>query len=137
MPVVRIKVEQTDAKVFSPFECRDLIKSMPVRSWSSTGKYWSIPVHDVDDLQAALEEAGYHVVVIREAQQQRQQYEPLSNNGQSSGGTWADDMFITLGPQLADKAYKALVKVVHPDLGGSTHAMQVLNAARDRHGSSR
>ncbi|MGH3099296.1 MAG: hypothetical protein ACRDMV_25225 [Streptosporangiales bacterium] len=135
MSVVTITINGLDAKVRSPFSAKDLVKSMPIREWSPAERVWIIPAFEVDDLVAILEADGYRVVVTRRngEQQQKQQHQPPpGRNG--SGKTWADDMFLTLGPDLGEKAFKALVRAIHPDLGGSTTAMQQLNAARDRHG---
>lgn len=42
---------------------------------------------------------------------------------------WAVALFAALPERLHDPAYKALVKVVHPDIGGDERAAQQLNDA--------
>ncbi|MGH3381346.1 MAG: hypothetical protein ACRDP6_42105 [Actinoallomurus sp.] len=135
MALVRIVLDGLDAYVRSPFDAKDVIKSMPIRHWDAARKVWVIPADDVDELKAALEASGFNVIVTGEARrQERQRYEPPPRNSRTNGSSWADAMFVALGPELSVKAYKALSRALHPDLGGSTEHMQILNAARDRHG---
>jgi hypothetical protein len=42
-------------------------------------------------------------------------------------------MYEQLGRDLGDKAYKQLVKVLHPDHGIDDKHMKALNSARDEH----
>lgn len=136
MAVVSITISGREAIVRSPFQAKDLIKEMPVRSWSATEKAWIIPAGDVPVLRTVLEAAGYKVVVTRPEREQRHEPPPPPppRGGRSASGSWCDQMFISLTPELAEKAYKALSRALHPDVGGSTEQMQLLNAARDRHG---
>ncbi len=130
MATVRIVVEGNKAKIRSPFEAKDAIKTMPIRRWDPSIKCWVIPAEDVDELQAILEAEGFKVIITGVREQRR---DPPPRNGRNTE-TWADGLFTALNPALAEKAYKALVRVIHPDVGGSTEAMKQLNAARDRHG---
>jgi hypothetical protein len=41
-------------------------------------------------------------------------------------------MFAALGPEYGERAYRALVRVLHPDGGGDHQLMVDLNKARDR-----
>jgi hypothetical protein len=127
--VVRIVVTGTKAKVYSPFEAREAIKTLPRswRSWDSEEKCWVIPVHAVAELTRALKLEGF-TIMSRAGSGQRAE----SPRPQRSGESWADLMYASLGRELAGRAYKALVPVLHPDRGGATAAMQDLNAARDR-----
>lgn len=136
MPLVRIVVDGHNALVHSPFDAKDLIKSMPDRKWSPADKAWVIPDYDVDDLKAVLEASNYTVVIThkQQAKQEQRQEPPKTGRGAQ---TWADLLFGSLTPELGEKAFKALTRVLHPDIGGSTEAMQILNAARDRSGQGR
>ncbi|MFI6477384.1 hypothetical protein ACIBH1_05590 [Nonomuraea sp. NPDC050663] len=136
MPLVRIVVDGSEALVRSPFEAKDLIKSMPDRKWSPADKAWVIPADDVVDLQAVLSASGYQVIVTHK-QKAKQERREQPRTGRSTNQTWADLMLASLTPDLAEKAFKALTRVLHPDIGGSTEAMQILNAARDRAGRAR
>lgn len=55
---------------------------------------------------------------------------PFSRRG--SGSSWADDMFNAMSPALAEKVYKKLSTVLHPDLGGDTELMKLINVAHDK-----
>lgn len=134
MPIVRIVVDGDDANVFSPFAAKDLIKSMPDRTWNASAKCWTIPAYDVDDLTAVLEAEGYKIVVTHKTERREQRRES-PRGGRTAGGTWADLMFMALSPELGAKAYRALSRALHPDVGGSTEQMQILNSARDRFGN--
>ncbi len=136
MALVRMIVEDGKAKVFSPFEAKDLVKSMPTRSWSAADKAWVIPAEDVDDLKDLLEASGYRVLITHKQAKQERRSEPPPRQART-GRTWADDLLTSLSPELAERAFKALTRVLHPDIGGSTEAMQILNAARDRSGRGR
>ena len=125
---IRIVRGRAETKVFSPFEAKDLIKGMPTRHWNKTEKCWVIPSTDVPLLHMSLQGAGFTTWIVDD---------PADSTGQrgdartSTADTWADRMFAELEPPLADKAFKALIRVLHPDTGGSTTAMKALNSARD------
>lgn len=125
MKIITITIEGRSAKVRSPFEAKNIIKAMPVRRWSAPEKSWVVPANDVPVLENRLRAAGYQVETTRPGQSQ-----PSQNN--EAGGTWADQLLGALNPDVATAAYKALARVLHPDVGGSTEVMKVLNAARDR-----
>lgn len=111
------------AKIYSPIDAKDAIKLVPGRKWLPLEKCWSIPIAGIPELQYWLEQDGFELKVVNKPK--------LKTT--PSGPTWADAMFSTLPPQLSDKAYKALVKILHPDGGGDSEAMKILNAAYDRH----
>lgn len=125
---VRIVVSTVTAQVFSPFEARGCICTLPKRQrlWDSVEKCWVISAGAVRSLEIALRAEGFTVVVRYHDSAQT----PPPRRGRAD--TWADALYEALGPQLADKAFRALVPVLHPDRGGDTEAMQMLNAARDR-----
>lgn len=139
MAFVRITINGDNASIRSPFDAKDIIKSMPERAWDATQRLWVIPAGDVDELKTALQAAGFEVLVITQPShsRERERADPPPRANGRHGGTWADAMFAALGPELAAKAYKALSRALHPDLGGSTEHMQILNAARDRNGRGR
>ncbi|WP_411088346.1 hypothetical protein [Streptomyces sp. 061-3] len=129
---VRIVLGTVNAQVFSPFEALGVIKTMPQRRrrWNADEKCWVISLSLLPDLKAALAAEGFKVVV-RDAHSHRA--EPRGRGAAS----WADAMFAELPKALAEAAYKALLPVLHPDRGGDTLAMQMLNAARDKAAVSR
>lgn len=133
---VHIEVGRLDAKVHSPFEAKDLIKDLPRswRAWSQAEKCWIVQLHAVDALVSELSAAGFTVRTTREAgsNSNYRRSTPPPPRAERNADTWADSMYKALGKELADKAYKALLPVLHPDRGGATAPMQHLNAARDR-----
>lgn len=67
------------------------------------------------------------------AGQQRQTHTPPPRPPRGGARTWADDLLAEAGAD-AGKVYKALARVLHPDVSGAdtTKLMQHLNAANDR-----
>lgn len=118
--------------VYSPFAAKEVIKALPMRSWDKDRRCWTIPAVFLDELVDALRAAGFTTVTTEKGEQEKQDRRPPPGPG-STTGTWADLLFTELGPDLGDRAFKALIKVVHPDTGGSTVLMQQLNIARDKH----
>ncbi|MEU1559481.1 hypothetical protein ABZ504_03045 [Streptomyces mirabilis] len=130
---VHIQVGRFDAKVHSPFEAKDYIKDLPRtwRAWDKAEKCWVVELYAVDTLTATLRLAGFAVRTTHDTGA-RQQHSPPPPRTERNADTWADSMYKALGKELADKAYKALLPVLHPDRGGATVPMQQLNAARDK-----
>ena len=128
MSTVRIVRGRVEARVFSPFAAKETIKTMPTRRWDKTAKCWVIPNTDVPLLQAFLQRDRFTVWIVDQPGNTEGQ-EPSHRSPQ---GTWAERMFAELDPPLAEKAFNALIRVLHPDAGGSTAAMQALNSARDK-----
>lgn len=130
---VHIQVGRADAKVHSPFEAKDVIKELPRswRVWDKEEKCWVIQLVAIDSLTTGLRREGFTVHTTYDAGARRQSSTPPPRSARNAS-TWADAMYKALGRDLGDKAYKALVPVLHPDRGGATVPMQQLNAARDR-----
>ena len=119
MEVVRISIREAVAEV-TCFEARGYISSLPrhLRKWDATAKVWKVDVSVSSRLASDLRNAGFTVVVDDDLEQ--------------APDTWADAMFAALPPELADQAYRALTRVLHPDLGVDGTHMTALNVARDR-----
>ncbi|MBI0294473.1 hypothetical protein JBE04_08255 [Streptomyces sp. PRKS01-29] len=131
--VVHIEVGHLEAKVHSPFEAKDVIKELPRtwRRWDKDGKCWIVELYAIDTLTTSLRLAGFTVRTTHQTGSERR-YSAPPPRPERNQGTWADAMYNALGKTLGDKAYKALVPVLHPDRGGDTVCMQQLNAARDK-----
>lgn len=129
---VRIVTGTAAAKVFSPFEALGVIKTMPHRNrrWDTNEKCWVISLTLVPELKAALAAEGFKVVI-------RDVHGRQAAGRERDSASWADALFAELPKPLAERAYKALVAVLHPDRGGDTVAMQKLNAARGKAAVSR
>lgn len=130
---VRIVRDPFITQVFAPFEAKDLIKTLPygTRKWDQASRCWLVDTSAVSTLIGLLKAADYQVVEpgkTRSSDSSSRVVRPAKS------GTWADEMFAALAPAQAARAYKALARALHPDLGGDGAAMQQLNAARDRAG---
>lgn len=70
--------------------------------------------------------------VRRELAKVRMRVLNLENGGgrasSSNGGSWARQLRSAVPNPLQDKVYKALLRVLHPDTGGSTELTKELNA---------
>ena len=103
------------------FAARHYLSSLPryLRRWDSVLKVWLVATSQIGRLASDLRSAGFEVLIDADLEQ--------------APDTWADAMYAALGPALADVAYRALLKVLHPDVTGGDHApMAALNVARDR-----
>jgi hypothetical protein len=150
--LVRIEVGPVVAEVHSGYDPAriEIIKSIPGRTWDKDGKFWKIPTSRVGSLKAALEANGDQVQVIggvaqgrsaesdaiiarleREKQRLQQENIRLKNAQASSAQSWAEQLLCRLDPEQSEKAYRALSRILHPDVGGNTALMQQLNARRD------
>ncbi|WP_188193434.1 hypothetical protein [Nonomuraea sp. SYSU D8015] len=116
MPIVRVVVvgDEEAAFIYAPFEAKELIKTY-TRNWVPSEKAWLIcGVANLLGLVDLLQSEGYKVFV---------QNPPNPFHG----------LFLYLPPSLHDKVYRALSKVLHPDLGGTDKLMKDLNVARDQY----
>ena len=62
-----------------------------------------------------------------DAEDLRREVEHLRTGG---GGDWAANLFAAVGEARQESVFKALTKVLHPDVGGDDALMQALNDAR-------
>lgn len=122
---VQIDVAGSTAVVRAPFAAKDAIKEVTGRRWDADRKVWVIPADGVPLLAAHLTALGYAVTTNRQPGAPHLRVKP--------GDGWAMTLFGAVGPTRSAAIYKALSRVLHPDMPtGSTELMQQLNAARDR-----
>lgn len=103
-----------------------------------SGVYWEAQYNDERKLreqtQAALVSKTRELAAVRselsiarlELMQARQRTTP---GRPAAAGTWAAQLKAALPGDLQDRAYKALLRVLHPDVGGSTDLAKDLNTA--------
>ena len=119
--VVRISVPAgaTMASV-TCYQARHYVSSLPrhLRSWDADRKHWLVSIQLIGRLASDLRAAGFEVLVNDELER--------------TPDTWADAMYTALGHELASQCYKALTRILHPDLGVDGVHMTALNVARDR-----
>lgn len=114
------------AYIAAPFAAKDSIKELPKRRWDKARRRWVIPRSDVQLAAQMLRQQGWQVEVINPTGSR------TSGSSAPVGKTWADQMYAALPKRLHVPAYKALAKVLHPDVGGDLVAMQALTAAHDK-----
>lgn len=161
MALVRIEVDGLTARVFSPYDPQrvEVIKSIPGRHWDKDGKCWVVPTVQVPGIKVALEAIGDTVLIVgaaeppprqrqaddgevrilkdanrrleRDLARLRQENQRLRSETAARGGSWAETLLRKLTPEQAEKAYKKLATVLHPDVGGSAELMRDLNVAHD------
>lgn len=119
----------------APYVLRDLIKTLPsfTRRWEPALHVWVIDALVVTELIDMLRSVGVVVAVIGETKKPPPRNDPPPRRGPVN--TWATDLLAAAPPHLRDAVFKALSRVLHPDVGGDTVLMQQLNAARDRAGT--
>ncbi|HZN75693.1 MAG TPA: hypothetical protein VFC00_29020 [Micromonosporaceae bacterium] len=142
----------------------EVIKTVPGRRWDKTGRFWEIPTAQVPALKLSLETNGDKVVIVglvsdppprqrasddsevrrlraekqrleQESGRLRQEVQRLRNEAAARGHSWAGQLLDQCPPALAEKVFKALTRVLHPDAGGDNDLQRDLNVARDRQGT--
>ena len=105
------------------------------RSWGGDWKTWTVESFYADRA-VELVRRYFGEVTVEDQRRRNQESRQQSAGGPRQQTVPPDDVTLhllpTAPPQLIDAAYKALARLTHPDLGGSTEAMQRLNAAYER-----
>ncbi|OBB71572.1 hypothetical protein [Mycobacterium sp. 852014-52144_SCH5372336] len=105
----------------------DLVKTVPAgaRSWNKSTRTWWVSDRHAAWLVDDMRRAGYSVTGIDD------RHRDDRRDRAADQGTWAQMLFAAVGPDRAAPVFKALSKVLHPDLvGGDRRLMQELNDAR-------
>jgi hypothetical protein len=112
------------SSIASPYEAREIVKSIPGSRWDPGRKVWTVPTDSIRLAVSILESYGATVHVLGDAPgTPRESRKPPAD--------WATALFKAAGPDLGERIYRALARVLHPDCGGDTELMQALNRARD------
>lgn len=110
------------------FEAKEIIRDYG-GTWDKASKTWHVSTSAAYSLADALYAAGHDVRIA----DSRAQDQPAPSG--SPGINWAESTLTTVGkvsPDLMERAFKALAKVLHPDVGGDTRLMQTLNDAHEK-----
>lgn len=114
-----------EAIVSSPFSAKDIIKdSVPpgFRWWDKERRAWMVHTPFVQDLVDALHEHGYSVDV-----------RSATSRSSVSSETWAAAAFSSCATKdQVDAMHKALLRVHHPDKGGSPAMVEQINDAANK-----
>jgi hypothetical protein len=107
------------------------------RRWDPEAKRWTIlDTFSANYFARKARAAGHAVEMdgVRHESDSRfrgqQQAPPRSSSTVSTD--WATALLRAVGKERQDAVYKALSRVLHPDVGGDTELMQQLNEARRR-----
>lgn len=134
--VSRVVADSTSARVFCPYELRELVKTFPGRKWRPDEKCWTVGLSTVDALADALRAVGETVFVTRADGTPWTSGRAEHGHRAAPSSSWAESLLGAVGPERADAVFRALSRVLHPDAGGDTALMQQLNAARTRGGAA-
>lgn len=127
--------------ISSPFAAKDVIRSLPDRRWNPERKCWVIPTHAWNAAKAVLEDAGFDVVgltpVERDLRRAKERIRTLERELRAprarprTPSAPSGDPFAYLSQSLPENlrgpVYRALIRVLHPDTGGTTELAQRLN----------
>jgi hypothetical protein len=102
-----------------------VIKALPSHSrrWDPKKRVWHVDAGYAKSLAANLREIGYVVVGL--------QPDVRAHRETVDGADWARLLFRRVGHMRSEPVFRALSKVLHPDVvGGDTALMRELNDAR-------
>ncbi len=121
---VRIDRGGHTATVTFPYDAEavETIKTIAGRRWDADRKHWTIGTTSVQLAAKRFTDAGFLVTVEGHAY-------TATPATMTNGTRPIADLFAALPPPLRPDAYKALARVLHPDVGGDTVLMQQLNDA--------
>ncbi len=94
------------------------------RSWDPSLKQWQIQAGHAERLASALRATGHQVIGLDPDPP------PRTTTGTDTA-RWAKILFRRVGPSRREPVFRALTRVLHPDVGGDTALMRELNDARD------
>lgn len=109
-----------DLRVRAPFELKEELKATGGR-WDPVHRGWTVPRPNLAELVAVLRYLGVEYDLVELA--------PARKARPAASTTWAESMFASLPEHLREPAYRALAKVLHPDIGGDKEAAQQLIGA--------
>jgi hypothetical protein len=129
--ICRIVVDGDTAEIFSPFQAKDIIRSVPTRTWNKTRKCWSINESFVNMAADALREAHHEVFVTR-ADGKRYTSSGTHGSRSTPAPNWVNEAFQAAPKDRVDKLRRGLLSAFHPDHGGSHEISVKINQAADQ-----
>lgn len=126
--IASIRIDEwSGGLLVTAYDARAWLKAIGGK-WRPAQKAWWIPSYRLDEVVDELERVyGYQVVI---AGQTRRRLGDDWTPRTTRSASWAADMFAALPEHLHDAVYKALIRVLHPDVGGDVRTAQQLNDAR-------
>ncbi len=133
---IQIVVDRFDARAYTPFEAREIVKSVvlsSLRHWDKQRKCWVIDHVCIPFLANALAFSNYTVYVTDS------NGKPWTPPGRSTptpkqapAADWIEQAFRDCPERSVEKLRKNLLSVWHPDLAdGDTKLAQRINVAAD------
>jgi hypothetical protein len=127
----------SDARVSFTYDATvvELIKSVGPRHrrrWDADAKVWTVASGFASTFVRAARLAGH--TVIDDFTSSRRGSGSRADRPRQRTTDWATALFEAVGPERREPVYKALSRVLHPDVGGDTQLMQDLNRAPDQLG---
>jgi len=134
MTVARIVVQGVTADVFSPFELKHILRSMPGRRWDKPRKCWVIDTAWVDMCADALRQAGATVYVTsKTGEQWKSKRAGKHGHRAEPSSEWVTQAFNSVAPQNVAHLRRGLLMAFHPDRqGGNAEVARQINQAADR-----
>lgn len=125
---VRIDQDAHLATVTFPYDAEAvaIIKTISGRHWHASRRQWTIDATSAQLAAKRFTDAGFHVTINGRAY-------TATPAAMTTGTRPIADLFAALPAPLRPDAYKALARVLHPDVGGDTVLMQQLNDAYQDH----
>lgn len=116
----------TGELLVSAYDARAWLKAMGA-TWRPREKAWQMPPFQLERIIEELEAVyGYTVVLVGVERAKRQ----ALGEFRRPHGSWAEEMFAAVPEHLHEPIFRALMRVLHPDVGGDGRAAQQLNDAR-------
>jgi hypothetical protein len=98
------------------------------RSWNPATKEWTVRATHAEQLAKALRATGHQVIGIGPP---RTDPPPRAGGPILDTAQWARILFRRVGPNRREPVFRALTRILHPDVGGDHRLMQELNVARE------
>lgn len=133
--IARIVVQGLTADVHSPFEMKDILRSMPDRQWDKKRKCWVIGTTFVDMCADALRQGGCTVYVTTHTGQPWTSGQQRARHGHRAtpAPDWVNQAFNAVAPANVPHLRRGLLAAFHPDRdGGDLELSRQINAAADR-----
>lgn len=135
MTVIKVEINHWDdgsTFVSSSFDetgrVQAVLKSFKFR-WNPDMRIWVGDLKYLDPLVAHLRHAGCFIDITEHDPKPPPPKPPPPRKATTD---WASGMFAALSPELGEKVYRALSRVLHPDADGDGRQQQILNDAWSR-----
>ena len=127
--MIRIRTEGHYAKIAFPYDAEAvaIIKGIPVHRWDKASKTWTTETSWVRLLATRMHARGFEIEINGEI------FTPERPKAKAMSSSPFTALFSALPDRLKRPVFKALARVLHPDVAGAdtTALMQQLNKEMD------